>query len=325
MTPFSRVATANLLFVVCSAAYADPHLNLSLAGVTDDNDSHSLDADVAFAPNPFLELGAGVGSSTSPSTVGGIDGTSLRGSANLHSDRLGLRGYYRQWNSQLFDTDALGARASVTAGDFTFNAGGEARGLDVTYGSGTSDPQRSTQHFSGRGLGGGIKYSHSGWTGYADAMFFHYGSLSRYVQTYTANPVPIAGAAPVTPVNPLPPLLQTVAALPVGAAALNPILPALPQTMIAVAPILTSSVVTLDQGALDRLVTVGASRAFARVSFSLDWTNAKDKILADTTDSYRAGVGYKFTDHVSAAVAAGVTHSYVGSVKFGAANLGFSF
>ncbi len=331
MTTHSALATAAVLLVACSAASAESQVNASLAGVADDNDSHSVEADVAFTPVDWLQLAIGGGSTTSPSTVGSMDGKSLRGSVDLRSERFGLRGYYRQWTSPMFDTDTTGARASIGAGAFTISIAGEKRGFDADYVSGGSNPQRSTQHFAGTGWGGGLKYSRSGWTGYADAMFYHYGSLSRYVETYSTSVVPVPGPAPTVPTGPtvpsipLPSLLDTVAALPVVSSALVPVPPMLPESVLTVAPVLTTSIVTIEEGALDRLFTAGIERTFTRVSLRLDWTGAKDTILSGTTNSYRAGIGYAISNHVNVDIMAGVTDSYVGSASFGGVSIGFVF
>jgi hypothetical protein len=296
MNVHSLLAAATVLFAASSAAVAESRWNASLAGTADDEDSRSIDADIAFAPSQSLQLAVGAGSTTSPSTAGEVNGNSLRGAVDVRHGRVGMRGYYRQWTSSMLDADTLGARVSVAAGDLTFSFAGEARGFDVDYETGGSDPQRETEHFKGNGLGGGLKYSHSGWAVYGDAMFYEYDSLSRYVETESPGFTPLPGSG----------------------------LPGLQQAVLGVAPGLSTSTVTIGESALDRLVSVGIERAFTRVSLRLEWTGAKDAIQSRTTRIYRAGAGYVVNEHVNLNVVGGVSDSSAGSAAFGGLSVGFS-
>lgn len=281
------IATA--LLISCSAAAAPPRGSVLVSGLVDEEDNRNLEADLVVAPAASWQFALGGGASTSPE-ADELDGKALRASVDLRSGRFGLRGYHRQWNSRIFDMDGWGARASASAGAFTFSVGGEARGFDVAYTPDGEDEQRSA-HFSGTGWGGGIEYVRSGWTSHVEAMFYDYAALSRYVQSD-----------------------------------LQPgLLPGLSQALLDVAPGVSTTVVTLGNGAMEHQFSAGVERALGRLRLGFDWTNTKDAILSSNTHSYRANVGYLLSRHVHVGVAVGLTDSQAGSASFGGLAMGFVF
>ena len=94
--------------------------------------------------------------------------------------------------------------------------------------------------------------------------------------------------------------------------------------MVSVAP-LTRSVVTLDQGALKHIVNTDLARDFDKTSLHLDWTNARDAVLATTINNYSASVKQTFGDHLSASLTGGVSDSAYGSTVFGGLSLELAF
>ena len=331
----SRFASALVLAAASAAACAEPQINVAFAGLADDADGRSLDLDATIAPNDALEFGAGVGSTESSTTSGTLDGTSLRAVAEVHSERLGLRGYYRKWTSNGLDTDTTGGRAFFRTGGLTLSVLGEARGVDLDYTVGATNPQRSTAHFSGTGWGAGASYRWSNWSAYAEGTHYHYGSLSRYVETQTAQ-TQTPGASPGGPLtSPLPtlpglPQLPVVPGLPgtpgvpATPGSIGSLLPGLTQSVLYTVPTLSGSFVTLNQGVFDRVITAGLGRDFARSSLHFDWTGANDAVLDTEIDSFSAGYRYSFTNRLNGGVTLGVSHSRYGSVNFGGLSFGIS-
>src|SRR5688572_21475034 len=131
----SCIAAACALAAISSAAYGEsPRFNMAIATLADDESGRSTDLDVSFAPNTRWTLDAGVGSSKARSDAADIDGTSWRAGIDVHSERFGLRGYYRNYSdSNNFDTDTVGARASVYSGSLSLSLIAETRGFDVEY------------------------------------------------------------------------------------------------------------------------------------------------------------------------------------------------
>lgn len=299
-----RVAAAAVLATLSGVVWAESQFNASVAGIGDSENGRSFDFDAAFAPAHWWEVGAGVGSIKSDSSAGELDGTSYRAFADVHSDGGGLRGYYRKWNYDGYDTDTAGGRAYVRNGALTLSLIGEARSFAVDYNSGTvSNPQRSTASFHGTGWGAGASYARSGWGGSAEAVYYHYSSLSRFVTTQTTTGG-TGGSVPGIPVVPVTP------------GSLLPGLPDLTQAITTVVPAFSGSYVTLNQGALAHLLTAGLERDFTRASVRLDWTGAKDAVLGINTNVYSAGFRYSFTERLSAGLTGGVSDSRFGSIEF---------
>ncbi len=315
----SRLVAVAVFSALCAAANADEsRFGASLNGLVDDADAQSVDANLAYAPSNWLELGAGYGRIDAPTRSS--DGTIMRASADFHSERYAFKPYYREWNSRDFDSDTLGARASFTTGGLTLSAAGETRGFAVDYGDGTT--ATGNRHFSSTGWGGGLRYARSGWAAHADAMFYGSRTLTQYVQQ---NPVATTGGGStgggstggtIIPGVTLP---GAVAGVPLVSSSLLP----LPQAILAATPGVTRSIVTVEEGALDHLYTAGIEHAFPRASLSLDWTGAKESALGNRTDSYSLGVHVPLSAHFNVGATLGTTDSYVGSTTFGGLAIGF--
>lgn len=283
----SRIAAASVLAVASFTVYGESQFNAALAGLADDESGRSTDLDVSFAPNPSWTLDAGVGSSKARSDVADIDGTSLRAGLDLHSERFGLRGFYRSYSdSNNFETDTIGARASMRSGGFGFSLIAETREFDVEYSSGSVlNPTRGTASFDGNGYGAGMSYGAAGWSVYAEALFYDFGSELDDYETIAGGPT-ILGI----------PLVQG----------------------------LTGSIVTLKQGALDRQVGAGIERGFERSSIRFDWAGVEDAISGAKSNSFSAGYRYSFTERTNIGLTLGVTDSDFGSVNFAGVSFGFS-
>lgn len=317
---------ATLVLVAASAAAgAEPRVSASLSGLADEENGRSLDFDAAIAPDHRWELGAGIGSTESRSAAGDLDGTSVRLFADVHGERFGLRGSYRNWSSDDLDTDAVGGRLYFQSGGLTLSLTGEAHGIDLDYDDGS--PDRATAHFSGTGWGGGVSYQWASWSAYAEGMSYHYGSLSQYVETESVQPPPTG--SPTTPVAPTVPTLPGLPLLPApppvvpGAPLPSALLP-LPESVSYVLPTLAGSYVTLGQGVFDHLLSAGIERGFSRSSLRLSWTGAKDAVLDTEINSFSAGYRYSFTDRLNAGLTLGVSDSSYGSVNFGGVSFGFN-
>jgi hypothetical protein len=320
----SRIAAALALAVASGVACAEPRISASLSGLADEENGRSIDFDAAIAPDHRWELGAGLGSTQSRSAAGDLDGSSLRLFADVHGERFGLRGSYRNWSSDGLDTDAATARAYFRSGGLTLSLTGETQGIDLDYDDGSSTPQRATAHFSGTGWGAGVSYQWSSWSAYAEGMSYRYGSLSRYVETQGVQPAP--PASPTTPVAPGVPTLPGLPVLPVtpvvpGAPLPSSLLP-LPESVAYVLPTLAGSFVTLNQGVFDHLLSAGIERGFSRSSLRLAWTGANDAVLDTEINSFSAGYRYSFTARLNAGVTLGVSDSSYGSVNFGGVSFG---
>lgn len=283
-----RMVAACALTVASVAASGDEsHFYGSFASLADSESGRSNDFDLSFAPNTRLSFDAGVGMAQSRSDLADIEGTSLRAAVDVHSERFGLRGYYRSWSdSNNFDTDTIGVQASIRNGGFGFSVIAETRGFDVDYTTGTVlNSTRSTASFDGTGYGAGASYGAAGWNGYVQGVFYDYGSqLQRYTNA--------AGA---------PNLLG-----------------------IPLVPGLTGSFITLNQGALDRQLSAGVERGFERSSVRLDWTGVEDAISGAQSDTFSTGFRYSFTERLNIGLTLGVTDSDFGSVNFGGLSFGFN-
>jgi hypothetical protein len=317
------IATAAIALAMTSTvACAEPRIDLSLAGLADNADGRSLDFDTAIAPSAAWEFGAGAGSTTSRTGSGDLTGTSVRAMAEVHSEQLGLRGYYRRWSSDGLDTDATGGRAFFRNGGLTLSVLGETRGVDVDYAIGSASTQRSTARFSGTGWGGGASYSWANWNASAEGTHYHYGSLSRYVQTQApASTTPPSSTTPLSPTLPTLPGLPPIAAAP---GAVQSALPGLTESVLYTVPTLSGSYVTLNQGVFARVLSAALERDFKRSSVRLNWTGANDVVLDTEIDSYSAGYRYSLTDRLSGGVTLGISHSRYGSVNFGGVAFGMS-
>jgi len=315
----SLTAAAIALAMASAAAHAEPRIDLSFAGLADNAQGRSLDFDAAIAPSAAWELGAGAGSTTSRTPSGDLNGTSVRAMAEVHSEQLGLRSYYRRWNSNGLDTDSTGGRAFFRNGGLTLSVLGETRGVDLDYTIDSASPQRSTAHFSGTGWGGGVSYSWANWHASAEGTHYHYGSLSRYVQTQA--PSTTSSATPLSPTMPTLPGLPPIGAAP---GVVQGALPGLTESVLYTVPTLSGSYVTLNQGVFDRVLTAGLERDFNRSSLRLNWTGASDAVLNTEIDSYSAGYRYSLTDRLSGGLTLGISHSRYGSVNFGGVAFGMS-
>src|SRR5688572_21126731 len=92
------VAAGCLLAVASSTVSAESQFNAALAGLADEESGRSTDLDLSFAPSPSWTLEAGVGATKARTDVTDIEGRSLRGALDVHSDRFRVRGYYRSYS-----------------------------------------------------------------------------------------------------------------------------------------------------------------------------------------------------------------------------------
>lgn len=323
----SQVLTAAVLTAVCAVASGEPQLAASFSGLVDDQQGHSLDVDTAYAPSPRWEIGLGAGSTQARSANGDLNGTSLRASADMHGSQFGVRGYYSQWTSSALDTDSAGLRPYFTTGGLTLAVIAETRGLDIDYAIDTPNAQRATAHFSGTGYGTGIRYRRALWSGYAEGVFYHYGALSRYVDSQTAPSGGAPSAGTPAPASGLPsglPTLPGVPAIPPPLQTAISTLPDLPQSIAYGVPTLSGSFVTLREGAFDHLLSAGLERSFERASLRFDWTGVQDAVLDTDINSFSTGYRYSFTPRLNGSVSLGVSTSRYGSVTFGGLSFGVS-
>jgi hypothetical protein len=289
MKTTSRITAAIALALMSAAAHSAQRLHTSLAAIADDDNGRGADFDVSFAPNPFWTLDAGFGStSQTRSDVGEIEGTSLRTGIGVRSERFGLRGYYRHYSdSTNFETDTIGARASMRADRVTLTLIAEERGFDVEYavGAGTN-AGRNTAGLDANGYGAGVSYVASGWAAYAEAVFYDFGSQLDDFEQIAEAPTFLG---------------------------------------IPLAQQFTGSVVTFKHGVLDHQITAGVERGFQRSSFRLDWTGVKDAINGAKSSSFSGGYQYSFSERTNVGLTLGVTDSDFGSTNFAGASLGVSF
>ncbi len=313
MTRNIRIAIAAGLLGASAMACAEPKFNATFSGIADDENGRSLDVDTTLAARNWLTLGAGLGSTSSRTASDSLDGTSVRLSADLHSERLGVRGYYRNWNANGMDSEMLGMRPYFTYANLTLSIIGESRGLDVDYDTDASNPQRATAHFSGTGWGAGASYRWSHWNVYAEGVTYRYGALSRTVATSPAQTANSPGTTPLTGLG-LPTLPGPAGEIGSG----------LVQTLSYRVPALAGSYVTLNQGVFDRVLSAGMERAFPRASLRLEWTGVKDAVLKTDLNSLSASYRYIFTPRLTAGVTLGLTESRYGSVEFGGLAVGIT-
>lgn len=313
MTRNIRIPIAVGLLCASAVACAEPKFNAAFSGLADDENGRSLDIDTTLAASDWLTLGAGLGSTSSRTASGTLDGTSVRLCADVHSERFGVRGYYRKWNANGMDTGMLGVRPYFTHDNLTLSVIGESRGLDVDYVTDTSNPQRATAHFSGFGWGAGASYRWSHWNVYAEGVAYQYGTLSRYVAT---SPVQTGNSSVPTPLKGV--------GLPTLPSPGGDVGSGLVQALGYRVPALAGSYVTLNQGVFDHVVGAGVERGFARASLRLDWTGVKDAVLETDLNSFSASYRYVFTPRLTAGVTLGVTESRYGSVDFGGLAFGIT-
>lgn len=288
-----RVAVASVLALVSAAVHGESQFSTALAVLADEEGGRSADLDVSFAPNPSWTLDAGFGSTKARSDVADIDGESLRAALDVHSERFGLRGYYRSYSdSNSFETDTIGVRGSVRSGNFGFSLMAETREFDVEYTSGSvPSPKRGMASFDGNGYGAGMSYVAAGWGVYAEALFYDFGSQLEDYETVAEGPTSLGV-----------PIVQGLTGV---------------QEM-------TSSIIAFKQGALDRQFGAGVERGFERSSIRFDWAGVEDAISGAKSNSFSAGYRYSFIKNANIGVTLGVTDSDFGSVNFAGASLGFS-
>jgi hypothetical protein len=295
-------------------AFADVHVSDSVSALFDGAGGQSIDDDATFSAANWWDVSAGGGETRSESPVGTLHGTSKRASFDLSDDGVGLRVYYKRWDATPFSNQTIGTRLSWTHSGLTLAGIAEARDFDVDYSPDATS--RSNAHFAGDGFGGSIQYVHAQWTLGADGIWYHFGSLARYKESQTQT-VSTPGAPAASP--------SLLPVLPIISGPVGQILPGLFPSVVSVAPALTRSVVTLDQGALEHVVNAELARAFANTSLHLDWTNARDAVLETTINSYSASVKQVFNDHFSGSLTGGVSDSYYGSTTFGGLSLQLTF
>jgi hypothetical protein len=296
-------------------ALADVRVSDTASALFDNSGGRSLDDDATFSGANWWDVSAGGGETRSKSPVGTLDGTAKRAAFDLAGDDLGVRVYYNRWDATPFSNQTVGARLSWSHAGLTLSGIAELRDFDVDYSPDDDTGTRSNAHFAGNGFGGGIKYAHAQWSVGAEAIWYHFGSLSRYTESQSETAAPGAPAPPAS-------LLPT---LPIISGAVNQVLPGLLPSVVSVAPTLTRSVVTLDQGALQHIVNADLARDFNRTSVHLDWTNARDAVLATNINNYSVSVKQVFGAHLSASLTGGVSDSAYGSTTFGGLSLELAF
>ncbi len=297
-------------------AVADVNISDSASALFDTAGDRSIDDDATFSAARWWDVSAGGGETRSKSPLGTLAGTSKRAAVDLFADNLGLRVYYKRWDATPFSNQTVGTRLSWSHSGLTLSGIAEARDFDLNYSPEEDTPASGTAHFAGNGFGGGIKYAHARWSVGADAIWYRFGSLSRYTQSQSEVPsTPGAPGAPVT-------LLPT---LPIISGPVGQLLPGLLPSVVSVAPTLTRSVITLDQGALAHVINAEAVRSFHNTSLVVDWTNARDAVLATNINLYSASVKRTFGAHFSASLTAGVSDSSYGSPGFGGLSVTAAF
>jgi hypothetical protein len=296
-------------------AFADVHVTDSASALFDNSGGRSLDDDATFSGGNWWDVSAGGGETRSRSPVGTLDGTSKRAAFDLAADDVGLRVYYKRWDATPFSNRTVGARLSWSHAGLTLSGIAEARDFDVDYSPDADMGDRSSAHYAGNGFGGGIKYARAQWSAGAEAIWYHFGSLSRYTESQSETAGAPGAPSPIS-------LLPT---LPIISSPVGQVLPGLLPSVVSVAPTLTRSVVTLDQGALEHIVNADLARDFNKTSLHLDWTNARDAVLATTINNYSASVKQAFGDHLSASLTGGVSDSAYGSTVFGGLSLELAF
>lgn len=205
----------------------------TLTGLADDEQGRSLDADSTLSTGSWWGLGGGGGVTRSASALGMLNGTSERALADGQFDSFDARAYFRHWEAGPFQNQTVGARPSGMHSGLTVSGIAEWRCLTVGYSDPSAEGAERDARFSGSGFGAGVKYAVLQWSAGVDAVWYTFHSLSRYVSTRKGIPETPANAAVL-------PISNTV----------GRILPGLPSSVLGVAPSLTSSVVTLNQSAL---------------------------------------------------------------------------
>lgn len=313
MTRHMGMAIIVGLLGASAVACAEPRFSATFSGLADNENGRSLDVDTTLAARNWLTLGAGLGSTSSRTASGSLDGTSVRLCADVHSERFGVRGYYRNWSANGMDSETFGVRPYFTYANLTLSIIGESRGLDVDYVTDASNPQRATAHYSGTGLGAGASYRWSYWNVYAEGVAYHYGALPRYVATAPAQTGNSSVPTPLTGMG-LPTLPGPAGGVGSG----------LVQALGYRVPALAGSYVTLKEGVFDHVLSAGVERGFARASLRIDWTGAKDAVLETDFNSFSASYRYMFTPRLTAGVTLGATESRYGSVNFGGLAFGLT-
>ena len=308
-----RTSAMIMLLGTSLASHADPRASGSVAGVADDSQSRSLDADAIVSGGTWWVLGGGGGVTRSPSAIGMLDGTAERALAGVRANDFDLRAYYRHWNANPFDNQTAGARPSWTHSGLTVSGIAEWRSFAVSYADSSVGDAQSVAHLSGHGFGGGLKYACSPWSVGVDAVWYTFHSLSQYVAQQ--NAIPATPGSSITPGSP--------ALLPILTGPVSHALPTLPTSLLGVAPSLTNSVVTLNQSALQHLINADLARDFGRASVHLDWINARDAVLQTTVNSYSGSYRQQFNDRWSGTLTLGTNDSAYGNSVFGGFAVGF--
>lgn len=316
----SRIGAALVLSAVSTLTWSAP-FSASFTALADDENSRSLNVNAAWQSADWLTLAGEVGSTSSRTPGGNLDGTTLGASAEARSEHVGLRGYYRNWNSNGLDSDTVGARAFFRTERLMLSIIGETRGLDVDYTAPGTTPQRATAHFAATGWGAGASYQWSHWGLYAEGISYRYGTLSRYVQTQAIAPdtAPTTSSGSGLPTLPLLPR-----GLAGSASAIGSSFPTLTQGLVNRAPALSGSYVTLNQGVFDHLLSAGVERRLARSSVRVDWNGVNDAVLDVEINSYSASYQYILSPRWTAGVTLGITESRYGSINFGGLSMGMT-
>ena len=76
---------------------------------------------------------------------------------------------------------------------------------------------------------------------------------------------------------------------------------------------------------MSRAINGDLGRDFNQTSVHLDWTNARDAVLATNINVYSASLRQTFGDHLSGLVTAGVSDSHYGAVTFGGISVTATF
>jgi len=280
-----QYASAIALLLASGVTHADIGLDASLAAFADSESGSSFDIDASISPRDWLTLGVGLGRSESADDRASLEGDAFRASAGVHSNRFGLRGYFRKWSdSGEFESETLGARAYLNHERFTFELIAEAVSLGVDFA--LTQGNRSLEvhrEFDGTGFGASLSYFGARWSGYAEAVTYDYDRVLEQIITISRGP--------------------NVARFPRF-------------------QFLIDSVLTLTQGALDYHISGGVERSLGRSAILLDVLSAKDAVDGRQTHSVSAGYRYSLSRHVDFEVTLGASDTdELGSIGFGGLTL----
>jgi hypothetical protein len=281
---------ALLLFASCLAAPAAHAVgvNATLSASVDDSDGRNLDADLAVAPSEHFDFNLGVGHYQSSAETSDVEGTLWRVGASVRGERAGFSlGYDQFADGSNYQSATLGARAAISAADFTFALLGRHRELALTLE--LQLPLRLVRRevdFTATGFGGEVSWATGPWSAYVSGLAYEYDeSFEDFI-----------------------------------ALARSPQLATRPRIEAWVATFVTQA-----QGAIDREARAGIERAFGRQSLALDVANVHDAIADASSTSVVITWSFAQSSRFDWSVSGGVVESEAfGDVGFAGVALGIS-